>query len=146
MNNRTLIERLYGRVSILELEVEALKERAGEGESVRPVASVKAVPQKEKLSERMRPRGEWIPLTKASADNAPAPVAVQFPDGTEKELKYWAHLPLAIADYIGVDDVTREYIARPKSRGVCLEEALRAAGSNAENYAVAFAKEVDNDV
>ena len=136
MNNRTLIERLYGRVSILELE------RAGEGDSVRPAATWKATVQTEKPKPKAKVRGEWIPLTqvdtKKGVRSIPPPIAIRFPDGSDTDIAGWNGIKHAIGDYLDVDKYTREQIARGQSRHDAMETARRIAGADADKFAIAF--------
>ena len=143
MTNRVLIERLLGRVSVLEMEVEELKERAGEGDSVCPGVSV--VIDDDKLCRRKKERvwGEWVPLSEVdmkSRDKRIAlPLAIKFPDGTERELKGgWNGLKDVMGEYFDVDERTRVRLGIWSLRQNAMEEVIRLAGAQANEFAIAF--------
>ena len=149
MADRELIERLLGRVSVLEMEVGELKDRLGEGDFVRPgglkkddFSNTKAGTPQYVKEVKERKRGEWIPLTEVDTrkyeKSLIAPCVIRFPSGSEREIKFWTDVPFVVADDVYIDESLREYIARPKNRRACIEEACRIAGSHAEDYAIAF--------
>ena len=155
MTNRALIERLAGRVTILELEVEALKERAGEGDSVRPTGIVEdrdmpkthagapnpVVEKKEKV------RGPWIALPNVDLkpeirNKISAPIAFKQYGKEEVALDgTWKGLMRKVIEGYAMTEERRSYLLQGWSRHDTMKKILEVVGDNKYLFSVAFAVE-----